>query len=181
MTASYLYNWNPSPLLQDKSSLEALFLRTPEYSKLRVFGCRCYPCLRPYRKNKLEVKSRPCIFVGYASQQDGYLCLEPTSRRIFSSRDVTFDENDFSLSSLFFREAIRDKDRSALRNISIGLPVIQTDIIGDRRGTEEADSNNQRIRKTVPDSSSNVDPTTDTQISGEPPRSSLAVLQSLFD
>lgn len=35
---SYLYNRNPTPLLNGKSPLEALLGRSPEYGRFRVFG-----------------------------------------------------------------------------------------------------------------------------------------------
>lgn len=101
LTACYLYNRNPTKILHGKSPLKVLFKRSPEYSKLRVFSCKCFPCLCPNRANKLDVKSLLCIFVGYSVQQDAYLYLGPGSCRIFPSRDVTFDEEHFSLNSIF--------------------------------------------------------------------------------
>lgn len=86
------------------SPFEQLLDRALEYKKLRVFWSRCYPCLRPYRSNKLDVKSKLCIFIGYTLSQDCYLCLEPTSRRIFASREVFFNELDFSLNSQVGRD-----------------------------------------------------------------------------
>lgn len=37
----------------------------PSYTKLRVFGCLCYPWVRLYNNHKLESRSRACIFIGY--------------------------------------------------------------------------------------------------------------------
>lgn len=39
------------------------------------------------------------VFVGYALIGDGYLCFEPSEKRVYTSRDVCFIENDFSLSN----------------------------------------------------------------------------------
>lgn len=41
----------------------------------------------------------PSVFIGYLVQLDSYLWLDPVSHQIFSSRDVTFDELDFSLNT----------------------------------------------------------------------------------
>lgn len=79
LTTGYLYNHNPTPLLARKSLLEAFLGKTPEYSRLRVFGSACYPCLRPYRSNKLGSKSTQCIFLGYSLTQDCYLSYDPIS------------------------------------------------------------------------------------------------------
>lgn len=105
VTTCYLYNRNLTPILHGRSPYEALFGRIPEYTKLRVFGSRCYPCLRLYQAHKHDAKSRPCVFVGYSQENDAYLCLEPASRRLFSFRDVCFDEMDFSLNKVFHKDS----------------------------------------------------------------------------
>lgn len=53
LTTCYLYNSNLTPILQGRSLLEVLFGKSPEYAKLRVY--QCYPCMRPYRSNKLAL------------------------------------------------------------------------------------------------------------------------------
>lgn len=104
LTTCYLCNRNPTPLLTRKSPLQALFGRISEYNKLRVFESLCYPYLQPYKNNKLEPKSKPCVFISYSMNQDCYLCLDPASRRIFFSRDVSFKEMDLSLNIKLFED-----------------------------------------------------------------------------
>lgn len=53
-TAVYLINRMPSRNSSKKSSFEFLYQRTPDYSFLRVFGCMCYPFLRPYNNHKMD-------------------------------------------------------------------------------------------------------------------------------
>ena len=65
-TAVYLINRLPTHLLSYTSPFETLFGRTPNYHKLRTFGCQCYPWLIPYRTNNLQPKSKPCVFLGYS-------------------------------------------------------------------------------------------------------------------
>ncbi len=91
-TASYLINRQPTPLLQTKSPFEALFGQTPNYLKLKKFGCLCYPLTRPYNSNKMQPKSKACIFLGYSPTQNAYKCFEPQTKKIFISRHVLFDE-----------------------------------------------------------------------------------------
>jgi hypothetical protein len=95
LTAVYLINRLPTPVLNNDTPLFKLYKDAPNYSFLRNFGCRCYPLLRPYAENKLSYRSLLCIFIGYCSSQKGYRCLDPTSERVYISRSVVFDENYF--------------------------------------------------------------------------------------
>ena len=51
--------------------------------------------MRPYNLHKLAFRSKKCIFLGYSSNHHGYRCLDLTTHRVFSSRDVVFNELDF--------------------------------------------------------------------------------------
>ena len=65
-TAVYLINRMPTPTLQFSSPYEQIFATAPNYSKLKIFGCLCYPWLRPYSAHKLDTRSKPCVFIGYS-------------------------------------------------------------------------------------------------------------------
>ena len=82
-TAVYTINRLPTPNLNHKSPFEILFHVRPNFKSLRVFGCLCYPWLRPYTKNKLEPRSKPCVFLGYSRQHKGYICLDMSSSKFF--------------------------------------------------------------------------------------------------
>ena len=62
-TAVYLINRLPS-YFSSISPWEQLFKATPRYHTLKAFGCACYPWLQPYSVNKLEAKSKLCVFPG---------------------------------------------------------------------------------------------------------------------
>ena len=99
-TAVYLINRMPTPTLNLSSPYHKIFLTAPNYSKLRVFGCLCYPWLRPYTSHKLESRSKPCVFLGYSLTQSAYYCLDPSTSKIYVSRHVKFVESHFPYSSL---------------------------------------------------------------------------------
>ena len=90
----YLINRLPTKSLQYKSSLEVLHKVKPNCSTLKVFGCSCYPLLRPYNSHKLQCRWQSCIFLGYSVQHKGFKCLNETNR-LYISRDVIFIEFSF--------------------------------------------------------------------------------------
>ena len=100
VTACFLINRIPTRRLHMKSPLEVLLNETPDYSLLKVFGCACWPHLRPYNKHKLEYRSKQCVFLGYSPLHKGYKCLHIPSNRVYISRDVVFDETVFPFSTL---------------------------------------------------------------------------------
>ena len=97
-TAVYLMNRLPSSVLENTSPYQKLFQQTPNYQKLRVFGCTCYPWLRLYVSHKLEQRSQLCVFLGYSLTQSAYLCLNKSTGRIYTSRHVQFVEDHFPFS-----------------------------------------------------------------------------------
>ena len=64
-TATYLINCLPSKTTFMTCPFQLLFDAHPNYANLRVFGCLCFPWLRPYTRNKLEPRSKPWVFLDY--------------------------------------------------------------------------------------------------------------------
>ncbi|KAJ9553489.1 hypothetical protein OSB04_017534 [Centaurea solstitialis] len=94
-TAVYLINRMPSRTNSNTSPFEHVFKHKPDFSFLRVFGCQCYPHLRPYNKHKMDFRSTPCVFLGYSTTHHGYRCYDPQSDRIYVARHVRFNEQSF--------------------------------------------------------------------------------------
>lgn len=94
-TAVFLINRLPSQVIQMESPFFKLFKRHPNYSILKIFGCRCFPYLRDWTCSKFSPKSYPRVFISYSSIQKGFRCYHPPSRKVFLSRQVVFDENVF--------------------------------------------------------------------------------------
>lgn len=70
-TATYLINRLPTPVLQNQSPYRTLYNKQPSYQTLKIFGCACYPCLRPYQNHKFGFHSIKCIFLGYNKSYKG--------------------------------------------------------------------------------------------------------------
>ena len=100
-TACHIINRLPTPLLNQKTPWETLFHKPPALSHLRTFGCTCFPLLTPYNSNKHQPKTKPCIFLGYPPFSKGYLCLDQSTNRLYTSRNVLFNESQFSTSHTF--------------------------------------------------------------------------------
>jgi transposase InsO family protein len=81
-TAIFLINRLPSLSRGSISPWQTLFGNSPNFSFFKSFGCACFPLLRPYSKNKLNLRSKECVFLGYASSSKGYLCLDPVTSQI---------------------------------------------------------------------------------------------------
>jgi len=99
-TAAYLINRLPTPIFKYQSPYFKLHNISPDYHILKCFGCLCFPWIKPYANHKLTPKSSMCVFVGYSADQHAYLCLDPTTDKIYTSCHVKFVESEFPFSSL---------------------------------------------------------------------------------
>jgi len=90
-TAVYLINRMPSSNTARTSPFEFLFKRTPNYTFLRVFGCQCFPHLRPYNPHKMDFRSTPFTFLGYSTPHHGYRCFDHAIERLYIARHVRFN------------------------------------------------------------------------------------------
>ncbi|CAI7927568.1 unnamed protein product [Closterium sp. NIES-54] len=59
-------------------------------SVFRVWGSRAF--VRDASADKLSSRAIPCVFLGFPPDAPGWQFYHPTSRRVLSSQDVTFDE-----------------------------------------------------------------------------------------
>lgn len=67
-TAVYLANRMPHSTLKFQVPYTLLFQSKPNYHFLKPFGCSCFPWLKPYVANKLQPRSKSCVFLGYCQQ-----------------------------------------------------------------------------------------------------------------
>ncbi|GAB2294185.1 hypothetical protein Dimus_038285 [Dionaea muscipula] len=95
MTAVYLINRLPCAALHNDSPYFKLHGQIPQYSMLRVFGSKCFPYTWDTKQHKFDPKSRLCVFIGYSETYKGYKCFDPTTRKVYVSRHVIFDETVF--------------------------------------------------------------------------------------
>jgi hypothetical protein len=107
LTATHLINRTPTKLLDFDTSLHHLLGATPNYSNLRVFGCACWPNLRPYNSHKLQFLSTRCAFLGYINLHKGFKCLEIATCHVYILRDIILDESIFPFAQLNPQASVR--------------------------------------------------------------------------
>jgi len=132
LTAVFIINRTPSPVISNKTLFEMLTKKVPDYTHLKSFGCLCYASTSPKQRHKFEDRARTCAFLGYPSGYKGYKLLDLESHTIFISRNVVFYEDLFPFktkpaeneeSSVFFPHIYVDRNDS---HPSQPLPVQET-------------------------------------------------------
>ncbi|CAI7917175.1 unnamed protein product [Closterium sp. NIES-54] len=89
--AAHQINLQPRVSLLETSLTLRWTGKVGDASAFRVWGSRAF--VRDLSADKLSSRSVPCVFLGFAPDAPGWQFYHPTSRRILSSQDVTFDES----------------------------------------------------------------------------------------
>ncbi|KAJ4762199.1 Gag/pol [Rhynchospora pubera] len=122
------------------------FKKEPDYSLLRILGCLCFPLTRPYNSHKLELRSLPCVFLGYSSSQKGYRCLHLDTNKIFVSRNVVFDEINFP-----FQKIAKGTAPNLTKQLSNEFSILPLQIINSTQAQQSCGPN-QKEAQVVPTS-----------------------------
>jgi len=104
--ASYLVNMSPSTAIDLQIPEEIWRGVSVDYSTLRIFGCPACSFVDGPKRNKLEFKSKKCIFIGFTKGVEGFRLWDPEKKSAFTSRDVVFDEDSM------LREKPETKDKA---------------------------------------------------------------------
>ncbi|KAL5840222.1 hypothetical protein ACOSQ4_012830 [Xanthoceras sorbifolium] len=92
ITATYLINRMPSRVLNFKTPISLLLQAFPNTIiistvPLKIFGCSAYVHIHHQHRGKLDPRSIKCILLGYSTNQKGYKCYSPTTKRFYNSMD----------------------------------------------------------------------------------------------
>jgi hypothetical protein len=89
--AVYILNRSSTKALNGRTLYEAWHGRKPVVSHLWVFGCLAFGKELGHI-GKLDDRSTPGVFIGYAEGSKAYRILDPGTQRVRTTRDVVFDE-----------------------------------------------------------------------------------------
>ncbi|CAI7888778.1 unnamed protein product [Closterium sp. NIES-53] len=89
--AAHQINLQPRVSLPETSPTLWWTGKVGDASAFRVWGSRAF--VRDLSADKLPPHAVPCVFLGFPPEAPGWQFYHSTSRRILSSRDVTFDES----------------------------------------------------------------------------------------
>ena len=82
----------PIKALQQKTPFEAWYGYKPKLQNLKTFGCLCFSYIPQVKRDKLDKKAEPRIFVGYSSVSKAYRIYLPQDNKVIVSRDIQFFE-----------------------------------------------------------------------------------------
>ncbi|CAI7750329.1 unnamed protein product [Closterium sp. NIES-53] len=89
--AAHQLNLQPRVSLPETSPTLLWTGKVGNASAFRVWGSRAF--VRDLSADKLSPRAVPCVFLGFPPDAPGWQFYHPTSRRVLSSQDVTFDES----------------------------------------------------------------------------------------
>ncbi|CAI7781663.1 unnamed protein product [Closterium sp. NIES-54] len=89
--AAHQLNLQPWVSLPETSPTLRWMGKVGDASAFRVWGSRAF--VRDLSADKLSPRAVPCFFLGFPPDARGWQFYHPTSRRVLSSQDVTFDES----------------------------------------------------------------------------------------
>jgi len=91
-TAVFLRSRTPTKSLHEITPFEAWTGEKPNVSLPQIFGCIAFAHVPKDERQKLNSKSRKCLFLGYDSEMKGYWLYDSSRARVFHNRDVVFNE-----------------------------------------------------------------------------------------
>ena len=125
LTSAYVINRIPSRVLGCKSPLETLYqfysdIRSSFNLAPRVFEYTSFVHIHNHNRGKLDLRSLKCVFVGYSSNQKGYKCYHPPTRKLYVSTGVTFVEN-----KPYFSTPYLQGELSILEDEELAIPSLE--------------------------------------------------------
>ncbi|CAM6100214.1 unnamed protein product [Calypogeia fissa] len=91
--ANHILNRCITSSLKSSTPFQLLYNSKPDLSDFKVIECTAYVKLPKEKCNKLSAQAICYVLVGYDDQSKAYRVYHPSSRKIYISKDVLFDES----------------------------------------------------------------------------------------
>ena len=86
MTVTHMINISPSAPLEGDTPRRVWTAKDVSYQNLKVFGCLTYVYIAKHKREKLDLKSRSGIFLGYGNDEFSYRVWDLVDKKVFRSR-----------------------------------------------------------------------------------------------
>lgn len=90
----HILNRSPTFAVQNMTPEEAWSGRKPAVDHFKIFGCVGYAHIPDEKRKKLDDKSEKCVFLGVSEASKTYKLFNPLTKKVVTSRDVIFDEEN---------------------------------------------------------------------------------------
>lgn len=140
LTSCYLINRSPSAPLNFEVPEKIWTGKDISYSHLRVFGCKAFAHVSSELRKKLDLKSTPCIFIGYGDEEFGYRLWDPELKKVIRSRDVVFYENQY----YDFKAPVNKQQSSKVSDI---ISENKDDVSTEEEDEEVDDANQEGVEQ----------------------------------
>ena len=71
--------------------------RKPDMNHFKNFGCISFAHVPDQKKKKLDDKAEKCVFIGVSETSKAYKLFNPSTKKIVTSKDVVFDEENIGI------------------------------------------------------------------------------------
>lgn len=78
-TAVFVLNRTGTSTVKSKTPYELWYGKQAEFEHFRVFGSEVYVHIPKQKRQKLDAKSKKCIFVGYDENQKGFRVMDESN------------------------------------------------------------------------------------------------------
>lgn len=113
-TTIYILNRCPTKAIERKNMYETWMGKKPNISHFKVFGFDAYAFVIPEKRKKMDKRSEKYMFLGYDNQHRTYKLYPSSSKAVFISRDVKF--NDLLGESISYKDLNDLEDFSLINN-----------------------------------------------------------------
>jgi hypothetical protein len=144
--ANYVSNRLPTSALSDLTPEEAWSGAKPSLADLKIFGCRAYVLVPPHQRKKLDPKASAGMYLGPASNSPAHRVFDLQTRRVVTSRDVSFDESLLGLETpSVVTVSLQDKKKKKQHTAPAAVPSAPASPVLIKREPDEEASRERSV------------------------------------